>query len=477
MNKLLLFLSLFPSVQSQPAPILVSQAWLGKHHAVPVDMRPEAAFVAGHLPGAVRLAVAPECVAVGVECVQQELGKAGLAGDETAVVVGEDGAAVGEAFWLLEWAGLKNVKVFEGKARGKMEVGSPTRAARAFTARASESAGADVSWVRARLGEKGVEILDLRDEGIWMEKEYEAPERFAAGHVPHALPFDCRRWRPTDRRAVAAMWKTLKTLGPREVTKIDPLAEFVLYGNGPADLQPGLGYLLLRSAGIPVRVFPGGFGEWSEDPANPVVRIVGAPEVDKLLEAETPGLPDRVAQSVVLLDLREAYDFRLDHIPGAFNVPAYSEDSALDKVVEEKWPQAKAAKAPVVLYCYGRGCIRSRDAAAKLARAGYTHLLWLREGLDAWRAAGLAIAGKSGVETQEDPHHPHPLLPPPPEPPHRERERKQPACPRLRHAGSMLDFHHGKPPGQEFARASPYSPAALCAAATPDAQRRCTGGS
>ncbi len=327
------------------------------------------------------------------------------------VVTGEDGTEVGEAFWLLEWAGLKNVKVLEGKAKRRMEVGPSTRAARTFTARASESAGADVAWMRAQLGEKGVELLDLRDEGIWMEKEYEAPERFAAGHVPHALPFDFRRWRPRDRQAAAAMWKTLKTLGPREATKIDPKAEFVLYGEGPADLQPGLGYLLLRCVGIPVRVFPGGFGKWSKDPANPVVRIVGAPEVDRLLEAENPGLPDKIAQSVVVLDLREAYDFRLDHIPGSFNFPAYSEDSTLDKVVEEKWPQAKAARAPIVLYCYGRGCIRSRDAAAKLARAGFTNLLWLREGLEAWRAAGLALAGKNGIETPEDPHHPGPLLP------------------------------------------------------------------
>lgn len=309
------------------------------------------------------------------------------------VVVGEDGNAVGEAFWLLEWAGMKNVKVLVGEpGLGKMEIGPGTRKARAFTAHASESASADVPWLRARLGEKDVEILDLRDEGIWMEKEYEAPARFAAGHIPRALPFDFRRWLPKDRQAAGAMWKTLQTLGPREVTKVNPKAELVLYGEGPADLQPGLGYLLLRCAGIPVRVFPGGFGEWSKDPANPVVRIVGAPEVDRLLEAENPGLPDKVAQSVVLLDLREAYDFRLDHIPGAVNFPAYSEEASIEKVVDEKWPQAKAARTPVVLYCYGRGCIRSRDAAAKLARAGFTNLLWFREGLDAWRAAGLPLA-------------------------------------------------------------------------------------
>ena len=350
--------------------------------------------MAGHLPEAVRLAVAPECVATGIDCVQKELGKAGLAGDETVVIVGDDGNAVGEAFWLLEWAGLKDVKVLAGEIpeHEKMEIGSGTRKARSFTAHASELASADVAWLRARLGEKGVEILDLRDDGLWMEKEYEAPARFAAGHVPHALPFDFRRWLPTDRQAAGSMWKMLQTLGPREVTKVNPKAEFVLYGEGPADLQPGFGYLLLREAEIPVRVFPGGFGEWSKDPANPVVRIVGAPEVSCLLEAENPGLPDKAAQSVVLLDLREAYDFKLDHIPGAVNFPAYSENASIEKVVEEKWPQAQAARTPVVLYCYGRGCIRSRDAAAKLARAGFTNLLWFREGLDAWRSAGLPLA-------------------------------------------------------------------------------------
>ncbi len=370
MVHLLLLFALLPSVSTPATEILVPPAWILKHHSVPVDAR------------AVRLAVAPECVAAGVECVQGALGKAGFSGGETVVVAGEDGAAVSEAFWLLEWAGFKNVKVLAG---GKVEVAAGTRRPRPFTARASGLATADVAWLRARIGEKGVEFLDLRDEGLWMEKEYEAPARFAAGHVPHALPFDFRRWRPNDRKSSGAMWKALQSLGPREVTKVNPKAEFVVYGDGPADLQPGLGYLLLRLAGIPVRVFPGGFTAWSGDPSNPVVRIVGAPEVDRLLEAE---------RSVVVLDLRESYDFKLDHVPGAYNFPAYFEDSTIDKTVEEKWPQAKAARAPIVLYCYGRGCIRSRDAAAKLARAGFTNLLWFREGLDDWRAAGLPLAGQ-----------------------------------------------------------------------------------
>ncbi|MFY9823633.1 MAG: rhodanese-like domain-containing protein [Thermoanaerobaculia bacterium] len=403
MNPLLVLLPLaLPApAPAPPSQIFVPPAWVATHPVLPVDVRSQAAFAAGHLPGAVRLAVAPECVAAGVECVQRQLGEAGIAGDETVVVVGDDGAPVGEAFWLLEWAGLKDVKVLDGDmaAVGTMEEGPGTREARAFSARASEPAVADAAWVRTQLGEKGVEFLDLRDEGIWMENGYEAPARFAAGHIPHALPFDFRRWLPEDRRwpAPGAVGKMLLALGPREATKVDPKAEFVLYGDGPADLQPGLGYLLLRAAGIPVRVFSGGFAEWSRNPADPVVRIVGAPEVDGLLEAENPVLADKLAPSVVVLDLREAYDFRLAHIPGAYNFPAYLENASIERTVEKIWPQAKAARAPVVLYCYGRPCIRSRDAAAKLARAGFTNLLWLREGLPAWRAAGLPVAGRAAA--------------------------------------------------------------------------------
>ena len=41
-----------------------------------------------------------------------------------------------------------------------MEVGTGTRTPRAFKARASESSAADSAWLRARLGEKGVELYD-----------------------------------------------------------------------------------------------------------------------------------------------------------------------------------------------------------------------------------------------------------------------------------------------------------------------------
>jgi len=98
----------------------------------------------------------------------------------------------------------------------------------------------------------------------------------------------------------------------------------------------------LREAGIPVRVFPGGFGEWSK-----IVESGGAnrgrARGRSVAEAENPGLPDKAAQSVVLLDLREAYDFKLDHIPGSVNFPAYSE-TRRSRSRRGKMAQAKTAR-------------------------------------------------------------------------------------------------------------------------------------
>lgn len=375
--RILILLSLLPT-PAHPAPdVLIHSQEVGT--SVVVD--------------AARLEIAPRCVAQGVACVQQALGRSGFDGTEKVVVAGGDGEAVGRAFWLLEWAGFQDVKVLDGPWQGKVK---KRWRARRFAAKASESAAAGVEWVRGRMGEKGVEMLDLRDTGIWTESRYEAPPRFAAGHVPHALPFDFQRWGPVEGKwpAAADAWGTLKTLGPRPDTLIDPKAEFVLYGEGPEDRRPGLGYLLLRRAGVPVRVYPGGFQGWSKDPANPRVRIVDALEVQRLLAAEDPELRgEQVARTVAVLDLREDWDWEAGHVPGSDCLPAYDPKLSHVKAVEAMWPEARSSRMPVVLYCYGRGCIRSREVGLKLARAGFTHLLWFREGMDGWRAAGLPERG------------------------------------------------------------------------------------
>jgi 3-mercaptopyruvate sulfurtransferase SseA len=327
------------------------------------------------------------CVAMGISCVQEALGRAGLSGSQGVLLVGE-GPEVGRAFWLLEWAGIRNVRIVEG---GRIKERSPQ--AKTFQAEPRESAVADAAWVRERLGVKGTEILDVRDPGIWMENEYQAPPRWAQGHVPHALPFDFRRWLPkADGRwpKPGAPWETLERLGPRllERDRLDPNAEIVLYGEGPDDPLPGLGYLTLRRMGRPARVFPGGFEAWSADPSSPVVRIAGPLDVARLLGIDDP----RTRADAMVVDLREPGDYsRLGHLPGAVSHPAYDQEESLEAFMAERWPVEKSSRRPIILYCYGRECIRSRNTATLLARMGYTNLVWFREGMISWIEAGLPV--------------------------------------------------------------------------------------
>ena len=69
----------------------------------------------------------------------------------------------------------------------------------------------------------------------------------------------------------------------------------------------------------------------------------------------------RKTSGAVLLDVREADEFRSGHIPGAVNLPL----SRIDRAELDK-------STPIFAYCL-RGT-RSRQAVAKLSRLGYTKL-------------------------------------------------------------------------------------------------------
>jgi thiosulfate/3-mercaptopyruvate sulfurtransferase len=394
-----------PSPGPEFPEIAVSAAWvaqsLGRGVLLPVDARPPAAYLAGHLPGAIQLTRLEGCAQQGVPCLQRELGKLGLSGGETLVLYGDgdSGEAVGTLFWQLESAGFRAIKVLDGgiaawqAGGGGLKTATRRLPSRPFRAPAATAAVAGIDWVRDHYGLGGIEILDLRDEGVWMDHDYAAPSRFAAGHIPHALPYDFRGWLSKDGRwpDPAAMRAALSRLGPRPDTYVSLDSELVLYGEGPETPSLGLGYLLLRRMGIPVRVFSGGFRAWSKDGLNPIVRIVGAPEVKAMLEKESPDLEDWPTRSLMLLDLREAIDFRSGHVPGAYNLPAYELPKRFEEVVQAAWPNAERSTIPLILYCYGRGCIRSRDSCTFAARVGFNNLLWFRDGLDDWTRVGLSM--------------------------------------------------------------------------------------
>ena len=80
---------------------------------------------------------------------------------------------------------------------------------------------------------------------------------------------------------------------------------------------------------------------------------------------------------------------RLGHLPGAVSHPAYDKQESLEAFMAARWPVETASRMPVILYCYGRECIRSRDTATMLARMGAA------EGVQG--AAGLGALGRRPI--------------------------------------------------------------------------------
>ncbi len=270
----------------------------------------------------------------------------------------------------------------------------------------------DADWIAGTFGQPGTVLLDVRDARGW--DRWEAPPTFAAGHIPHALPFDPRVFLSKDGGLPepSEIRRRLGTLGPRPDDPVSLDSTFVLYADGASDPRLALGQRLLASAGLDARIFPGGWREWTAGGARPAVRIVSATDLAALLKREDPRLAgERPARGLVLLDLRGARDFAIGHLPGASSLPFALFAETFEKRLAEGWPGADRSRLPLVLYCYGPECIRSREAGAQAARLGFRDVIWYRGGVREWLSAGYPLLD-SPLPTAAPPARPGPAAPP-----------------------------------------------------------------
>ena len=366
---------------------------------VPLDVRDAGAYARGHIPGAVPAWRQEEEGPGGIDGVRSLLAERGITYAQTVILYGDPGRdAVAHLFWLMRRAGCRDVRILEGgltawlAAGGALEHEPAKRAPSDFGRPAAEPLAVDADWVAASFGQAGVELLDVRDARGW--DRWQTPPGFGAGHIPYSLPFDPRALLPASGGwpAPAELRRDLGTLGPRKGDPVHPDSIFVLYGDDARDPRTALGYLLLTLAGMDARIFQGGWREWTANGGRPVVRVVSAGEVAALLRREDPALhrsgPPR---GVILLDLREERDFMTGHLPGASNLPFRFLSERFEKTVAGAWPGADRATTPLVLYCYGIDCVRSRKAGVHAARLGYRNVLWFRGGVREWLEAGLPL--------------------------------------------------------------------------------------
>ena len=84
-------------------------------------------------------------------------------------------------------------------------------------------------------------------------------------------------------------------------------------------------------------------------------------------------LADDSRSKPLLLDVREPWEFQTCHIPGSVSMPMQSIPSRLQELEEES---------PVVCICHHG--MRSMSVAAWLERNGFTQVINLVGGVDAW---------------------------------------------------------------------------------------------
>jgi len=250
-----------------------------------------AAYAAGHIPGAVYVDLESDLSDHTVpgrgrhplpsaDALEAALRRWGVDNGDTVVVYDDwNRAGSARAWWLLRAAGLEDVRILDGgwaawRAAGGAEsteavrpqCGSITLGRRDFYAGALATLTASESADLARAGV----LLDAR-----------APERFrgevepidpVAGHIPGAVNI------PTV--SYIAPGGTLRSPGEiRDVLAqpgVAPDADIVLTCS--SGIPSAHSALALAVAGIPSRIFPGSWSQWSRSPGRPVA--VGSTPAD-----------------------------------------------------------------------------------------------------------------------------------------------------------------------------------------------------
>ncbi|RZI89314.1 MAG: sulfurtransferase [Microbacterium sp.] len=234
-------------------------------------------YLAGHLPGAVYVDLERELSRAGrpeegrhplpeLADLQAAVQRWGLnRGDRVVVYDDNEGVAAARAWWLLHRHGL-DVRVLDGGFRAWLAAGyrleRSDRAVRTGDAvLAPATAGAATIDEAARAPRDGV-LIDVR-----------APQHYrgqvpgvdpAAGHIPGAINIPTvSHIAPDGRlRAPAEIRDTLAFHG------VAPDADIVLYCS--SGIPSAHSALALAVAGVPSRVFPGSWSQWSRSPGRAV---------------------------------------------------------------------------------------------------------------------------------------------------------------------------------------------------------------
>jgi rhodanese-related sulfurtransferase len=115
-------------------------------------------------------------------------------------------------------------------------------------------------------------------------------------------------------------------------------------------------------------------------PHGPRFEKLTADAKTRIREISATGAAGQQQQGVLLIDVREAEEFRQEHAVGAQHLSK----GVIEVKIEKEIPDTAT---PIICYCGGG--YRSALVADNLQKMGYTNVQSLIGGFKAWKAAGL----------------------------------------------------------------------------------------
>ena len=198
--------------------LLAEPDWLWERRDDPklrvIDCAPLEAYRRAHIPGAVGLPVhfyikdpADETYVMPPDAFADLMSKLGVSDDTTVVTYDDNNSLVAaRLWWVLNYYGHSDVKVLDGGWHRWLTEGRPvtfhqTRPAPGrFTARPNEAIICRVDDLKAKLGDPGVQIMDMRTDEEWLGTNDRGNKR--VGHVPGAVHLEWINYITKDDRRV-----------------------------------------------------------------------------------------------------------------------------------------------------------------------------------------------------------------------------------------------------------------------------------
>jgi thiosulfate/3-mercaptopyruvate sulfurtransferase len=252
---------------------------LYSEHILIVDLGKADTYRKLHIPGAVFVDYG-QIVAVSKPMMgllpddgtlQQIFSSIGIDRDTHVVAYDDEGGGRAARFlWTLEVAGHTRFSLLNGGLHAWANEGHPyddaavTPAAARFELAHNDAPVAGSAYIRVRLGNRDVGLLDVRSA-----EEFSGVKRFAdrGGHIPGAVNLEWTQAMDQTRNLRLKPDEELEQLYAR--IGITPDREIITYCQ--SHHRSAHTYIVLRHLGFPrVKGYPGSWSDWGNDPELPV---------------------------------------------------------------------------------------------------------------------------------------------------------------------------------------------------------------